>query len=138
MLSGTRLSNDAPLTHASREQNLSQRVVDFVRAGVKQVLALEIDPRTTAIHTQTMSEEQRCRASSIIAQQLIEFTLKALVFTRQFIRRRQFFERRHQSLRHEATAVTTPVPERIWLGDCVHFKEIRGQTLEVRSARFES
>src|SRR5439155_18468438 len=111
MLSGARLSDDAPLTHASRQQNLSQRVVDFVRAGMKQVLALEIDPRPATMLRQTSGKEERRWTPSIIAQQLIEFTLKSFIFTRQFIRRRQFFERRHQSLRHEAAAVTAPVPK---------------------------
>ena len=34
------LSDDAVFTHSLREQDLTERVVDFVRSGVKQVLAL--------------------------------------------------------------------------------------------------
>ena len=45
VLAGAGLGDDAPLAHALREQRLTERVVDLVRAGVRQVLALEEDPR---------------------------------------------------------------------------------------------
>ena len=45
VLSGARLGHDARLAHPLREQGLAQGVVDLVRAGVGQVLALEIDAR---------------------------------------------------------------------------------------------
>ena len=32
--------------HATREQNVAQRIVDLVRAGVVQLLALEIEFRS--------------------------------------------------------------------------------------------
>jgi hypothetical protein len=38
------LGDDPRLAHAPREQRLPDRVVDLVRAGVIEVLALEIDP----------------------------------------------------------------------------------------------
>ena len=39
------LGDDALLAHAPGEQRLAQAVVDLVRAGVQQVLALELDVR---------------------------------------------------------------------------------------------
>ena len=45
MLAGTRLGDDAALAHSLRQQNLSEGIVDFVRAGVEQVFALQIDFR---------------------------------------------------------------------------------------------
>ena len=41
VLPGAGLGDDAPLAHALGEQRLPQRVVDLVRAGVRQVFALE-------------------------------------------------------------------------------------------------
>ena len=48
VLPGAGLGDDAPLAHARGEQRLAERVVDLVRAGVRQVLALEEDPRAAA------------------------------------------------------------------------------------------
>ena len=43
MLAGAGLGDDALLAHAPREQDLAEHIVDLVRAGVVQLLALEID-----------------------------------------------------------------------------------------------
>ena len=43
VLAGAGLGDDARLAHALGEQDLAEAVVDLVRAGVVQVLALEID-----------------------------------------------------------------------------------------------
>ena len=43
VLAGAGLGDDARLAHALGEQALAERVVDLVRAGVQQVLALEVD-----------------------------------------------------------------------------------------------
>src|ERR1051326_3318590 len=40
VLARARLGNYPPLSHSSGEQNLAERVIDLVRASVKQVLAL--------------------------------------------------------------------------------------------------
>ena len=43
VLAGAGLGDDPLLAHALGEQRLAERVVDLVRAGVEQVLALEVD-----------------------------------------------------------------------------------------------
>ena len=43
VLAGAGLGDDTLLAHAPRQQDLPQHVVDLVRAGVIQLLALEID-----------------------------------------------------------------------------------------------
>ena len=43
MLARAGLSDDAPFAHSLSQQNLSERVVNFVCAGVKQVLALQVN-----------------------------------------------------------------------------------------------
>ena len=49
VLSGAGFGDDAALAHAFGQQSLSQAVVDFVRAGVEQVFALEIDFRAAEV-----------------------------------------------------------------------------------------
>ena len=41
MLAGAGFGDDALLAHAPRQQNLAEGVVDFVRAGVAEVFALQ-------------------------------------------------------------------------------------------------
>ena len=53
VLPRARLGDDALLAHAPREQNLPERVVDLVRAGVREVFALEIDARAARVFRQT-------------------------------------------------------------------------------------
>ena len=45
MLARPGLGDDARLAHAAREQDLAQHIVDLVRAGVVQLLALEVNFR---------------------------------------------------------------------------------------------
>ena len=61
VLAGAGLGDDAPLAHAPRQQRLAQAVVDLVRAGVQQVLALEVDARAAQ---QFRSAAGRSRAAS--------------------------------------------------------------------------
>ena len=49
VLAGAGLGDDARLAHAPGEQRLADGVVDLVRAGVVQVLALEADLRAAHV-----------------------------------------------------------------------------------------
>src|ERR1043165_1380077 len=49
VLARARLGDDATLAHASREQDLSERVVDLVRACVREVFALEVELRAARV-----------------------------------------------------------------------------------------
>ena len=44
VLAGARLGDDPLLAEPAGEQRLAERVVELVRAGVEQVLALEVEP----------------------------------------------------------------------------------------------
>ena len=57
MLSGAGLGDDAMLAHALDQQRLSEAVVDLVRAGVKQVFALEINLCAAQFFGQALGEE---------------------------------------------------------------------------------
>jgi hypothetical protein len=49
VLAGAGLGHDAPRAQALGQQRLADGVVDLVRAGVRQVLALEPDLRAPAL-----------------------------------------------------------------------------------------
>ena len=72
VLPGARLGDDALLAHAHREQDLAERVVDLVRAGVGQVLTLEVDAAAHAPQ-RAAGEEQRRRPAGIVGLQGAEF-----------------------------------------------------------------
>ncbi len=56
VLAGACFGDDALLAHALGEQDLAEAVVDLVRAGVVEVLALEIDLRAAEMLRQTLGE----------------------------------------------------------------------------------
>ena len=70
VLPGAGLGDDPPLPHADREQRLAERVVDLVRAGVREVLALEHDARAAGGRGQPLRFVERRRAADVIAQQV--------------------------------------------------------------------
>ena len=61
VLAGAGFGDDAPLAHAPGQQRLAQAVVDLVRAGVQQVLALQVDARAAQLLGQP---PRRMRAAS--------------------------------------------------------------------------
>ena len=77
MLSGTSLRNDPSLAHAPSDQDLADRVVDLMSAGVVQVLTLEIDFAAILL-AQSTGEIERRRPTYIVAKQLLVFPLECL------------------------------------------------------------
>ncbi len=67
MLARAGFRDDPLFAHAPRQQNLAQRVVDFVRAGVQQIFAFEIDAGAAAVFGQTLGQKERSGAAGIIA-----------------------------------------------------------------------
>src|SRR5439155_736969 len=75
VLSGAGLSNDAPGAEPLREQRLADRVVDLVRTGVRQVLALE--PQLRAPGRRQARRERERRGAAHPARELFgELRLK--------------------------------------------------------------
>ncbi len=120
MLSRAGFRNDTLLFHALSQQNLAQRVVYLVRTRVQEVFALEIDSRGAGVFRQTPSERKRSRAPGVILQQIVQFFLKAFIDARGFVRRSQFFQRRHQGLGYKAATVRAPMAKGIRLCDRLH------------------
>src|SRR5205085_9165804 len=75
----------------------------------------EGDGRATRSISRARGEVERRRTAGVIAQQLVELGLKRRVVARHFVGFVQLFERSHQSLMHEAPAISAPVPTLVGL-----------------------
>src|SRR5205807_5033966 len=68
VLSRAGFSDNTILAHAPREQRLSDRVIDLMRAGVQKVFALQVNLCATGMCSQALRVKQRRRTTTIIAQ----------------------------------------------------------------------
>ena len=69
VLAGARLGDDPPLAEPPREHGLAERVVELVRAGVEQVLALEVD---AAVGVEALGAGERRRAAGVGRAELVQ------------------------------------------------------------------
>ena len=76
VLAGAGFRDDALLAHALGEQPLAEGVVDFVRAGVEQVFALEVDFCAAELFRQALGEVERSGAAGEVVQELVELGLE--------------------------------------------------------------
>ena len=97
--------DDARLAHAPGQQDLADGVVDLVRAGVVQILALEIDFRAAQFAGEPFGKIQRRGPSAKFLEVIRQFALKFRVLLRAEIFRLQLLQRMHQRLRHITSAV---------------------------------
>ena len=79
VLSGSSLGDDACFSKGSREEDLSDGVVDFVRPGVVEVFALEIDAGTISLAEASRMVEGT-GASDVVAQEGLKFALERFAF----------------------------------------------------------
>jgi hypothetical protein len=68
VLAGTGFGDDARLAHAPRQQGLADGVVDLVRAGVVEVLALEVDLRAADLAAQPCGVVDRAGPADKVLQ----------------------------------------------------------------------
>ena len=76
MLPGAGLRDDARLAHPPREQNLPQAVIDLVRAGVEQILALEINLRAAQCFAQALGVIERRGTAGVVDEEIRQLRLK--------------------------------------------------------------
>jgi len=123
MLARARLGDDAGLAHPLGEQDLADAVVDLVRAGVVQFLALEIDLRPLALggavaqHLgHTLGIIHRARAPDIMGHQAVELGLECRINLRCAVFAFQVEDQRHQGLGDVAAAIVTEMAALVGLG----------------------
>ena len=106
MLAGAGFGDDARLAHSYGEQALADGVVDFVRAGVEQIFALEVDARAAELRSEASGELQRRGAAGEIFQQIVRIRLETAASAfRGFVGALEFEERHHQRFGNVAAAV---------------------------------
>ena len=115
MLAGTGLGDDAFFAHAFREDGLRERVVDFVRTGVQQIFALQINFCPATVIGQTLGKIQLGRPAREFFQVMAQLLLKARIVARHFIGSGQLLERSHERLGHKHPTIRAKVPRGIGL-----------------------
>ena len=113
MLARAGLGDHAALAHVAREQRLADGVVHLVRAGVIQVLALQIDPRPAPVGGKPLRGIERARPSHVEPQVLGELFLEFRIVAQAFVRLAQLFQRLHERLGDEDAAVPAEVATRV-------------------------
>ncbi len=122
---GASLGDDALLAHAPRQQNLAEHVVDLVRAGVIELLALQINLGAAAMRRKPLGKIERRRAPDIVREIAVHFRLERGIGLGLRVGLLQFQNQRHQRFGHKAAAIDAEVPalvrpgaERIGLLHC--------------------
>ena len=105
VLPGAGLGDDAALAHAFGQQRLAERVVDLVRAGVGQVLALQVNLRAAQLLGQTAGIGQRGGPAHVGMQQVSQLSLKYRVGLHAAVGCFQLGQRGHERFGHKLPAV---------------------------------
>lgn len=95
---GAGLGDDAFLAHAPGQEDLADAVVDLVRAGMVQLLALEVDLRPAAVLGQALGEVQRARPADVVALEVGQFLLERRVVLGLLVLAGEVEDQRHQGL----------------------------------------
>src|SRR3984893_4394339 len=104
MLAGAGLGDDPLLAHAPRHHDLAQHIVDLVRAGVVQLLALEINLCAAEVLGEAFGEIKRRRPADIILEVAVHLCLEARIGLGVGIGLFQIEDQRHQRFRDKASA----------------------------------
>ena len=96
MLTCAGLRDDTGLAHFLCKQRLTQHVVYFVRAGVVEVLALEVYLRAAQILRHLLRVVQQGRSAGVISQQRVELVVEVLVVLVELISLLQLMDLIHQ------------------------------------------
>ncbi len=77
VLAGAGLGNHLALAHAPGQQRLADGVVDLVRPGVVEILALEVDLRAAGMLGQAFRQIERARPADVLAQVAVELAVES-------------------------------------------------------------
>jgi hypothetical protein len=105
VLACTRLGDDARLAHAACKQRLTDGVVDLVRTGVVEILALEVNLRATQLTTQSRRVIDRAGSSDEVSELALVLGDESRVASMLLVSGLQFVERVDQGFGDEGAAV---------------------------------
>ncbi len=106
VLAGARLGDDPVLAQPSREHRLAERVVQLVRAGVEEILALQVDPLAGR---EPLGERERRRPAGVRRRQVLQLRVEGVVGERVAPALPQLVERRDERLGDVASTVLAEV-----------------------------
>lgn len=104
VLPGSGLRDDACLFHTQGQQRLAERIVDLVRAGVIQVLALEPNLCAAELLAQPFGVVERGWSTDETLQQFVQFCVKVGIGFGLGVLRGEFLERPGECFRDESAA----------------------------------
>lgn len=104
MLAGAGLGDDAGLAHALGEQRLAQHVVDLVRAGVVEVLALEEDPGAAGVLGEPRHLGEGAGPAGVVDHQVVELGREGRVALGLLVLDGDLVHGGHERLRDELAA----------------------------------
>src|SRR6056297_1227034 len=104
VLTGAGFRDDAGLAHAAGEDDLAQHVVDLVRTGVVQLVALHVDLRPAQPLGQPLREIERRGSADVVGPEVVHLVPERLVGLRLLVFRLEFEDERHQGFRDEPPA----------------------------------
>jgi hypothetical protein len=107
VLAGAGLGNYPRLAHAPCQQGLADGVVDLVRAGVVQVLALEVDLRAANLCRPSPCVVDRRGTAHEVLELIVELGHEFRIVTVALIGTAKLVERVNQRLGNEGAAVDT-------------------------------
>ena len=116
---GAGLGDDALLAHALRQHDLAEHVVDLVRAGMVELLALEINlgaatrtagGRLSTMRRQPLGEIKRRRPADIVREVAIHLLAERRIGLGVGVGLLQFEDQRHQRLGDKAAAINAEMP----------------------------
>src|SRR5438093_621965 len=99
VLAGAGLGDDALLAHPPGDEGLSEGVVDLVRAGVIEILALQKESEGSAQLGESQRLAERRRATDVILQNVIELPPKGAIASKLAVGALEFVEGGHQCVR---------------------------------------
>ena len=122
MLASAGFGDDSGLAHADREQDLADAIVDLVRAGMVELVALEPDLRALSIGGrfanmvgEPLGKIERAGAADIMFEQVVEFFLERRVGLGGAIMFFQIENQRHQRFGDIAAAKFAEMAALVWL-----------------------
>ena len=110
VLAGAGLADHARLAHVAGQQGLADGVVDLVRAGVVQILALEPDLRAAEPPAPALGVIERRRTTHVVGQIAVQLGPEFGIVAQAFVGLAQFLDGLHQGLGDETSTVGPEVP----------------------------
>ncbi len=116
VLAGTRLRDDTRFAHPPRQQYLPYRVVDLVRAGVAEILALEVDAGSAGHLSQARQVGEWRWPTDVLPKQRVELLPERWIGGHFCISRRKVIEDGNENLRYVGTTERTKAPFMVRIG----------------------